>query len=168
MSTKRFFLGLGLSLAACVRLHAQSPPDGFPKDLALPVSIINLIASPERYDRQLVYVSGWVSVGYHVQALHFSSERRQFGSGPDAIWLEFSESFLEHTDPRTLDGRFVFVKGVFDKTRHGEMGLYPGSVTRIEEVIVPAVPDSTQPAPSAPTPCDNSRGVAGDLDGPGR
>ena len=110
--------------------------DDIPKDMPIPVSIISLIATPERYHGQLVFLTGWVSIGYRTRAIYYSSERSRLDFGPDSIWLEFSEELTKTRKVDTYNGHYVMLKGVFDKDNHGEMGIYQGAITDIKHIEI--------------------------------
>ncbi len=140
MRFKVFFPLLVVLLTSTAACLSQAPKRQYPKDLARYVSLISLIATPERFDGQLVLVTGWVSIGFRHRALHYSSERRELGGCGDSIWLEFSDALLEHLDPQELGGHYVLVKGVFDMNNHGGAGLYQGTIDKIQAVVIMDIP----------------------------
>jgi hypothetical protein len=93
----------------------------------LPVSIVNLLAAPERYNGRAVAVSGFVSLKFENEALYFHREDWQRGLTRNAVWLVMNPN-LRSTTKRS-DRRYAKVQGVFSSAQAGHGGLFGGAVT---------------------------------------
>ena len=113
--------------------HEEGVTAGF---AAESVSLINLIATPEKYQGKLVQVEGVCLIEFEGWALFLSKDDRKHGFTKNALWasyytlpggdsLQFQAKF---------DGRHVLVEGYFDAQSHGHMGLFSGSITNVTRI----------------------------------
>lgn len=118
---------------------------------ATPVSIAELLATPERYDGQRVRTHGVFSRGYESSALSDSGQ---------SLWLDRGSAMAQDTTPiEPLQGRAVTVEGIFFAGPSGHLGGYPGEIARLTRIVARQAPghrqlrshqiDQAQPAQSA-------------------
>ena len=91
------------------------------------VSIINLIANPEKYYGKRVNVSGYLSTEFEGTAIYLSREDFENAIYRNAIALLLANSNdyqLYHKEFVTLEG--IFIKG------NGHMGLFAGMIKDVE------------------------------------
>jgi len=93
----------------------------------LPVSIVNLLAAPDRYDGRAVAVSGFVSLKFEDEALYLHREDWQRGLTRNAVWLSMNSNL--RSTAKKFDRRYATVKGVFSSVQSGHGGLFGGTVT---------------------------------------
>ena len=100
---------------------------------AISVSIINLIATPERYAGKVVRVKGISNIVFDGTAIYLSSDDLRFGFTKNAIWLDIDFEKLGVTwhDLEQFNGKPVLLEGIFDPTRNGQWGLFSGSITNV-------------------------------------
>jgi hypothetical protein len=113
------------------------------------VSLIALIASPERYDGKQVVVSGYMYLQRERSALYLAKADFQHALFKNALYLEVPNRTVEHIFP--LNGCYVEITGTFDGKHTGHMGAFSGDLI-VKEVspvwtgTVPADPkDSSNP-----------------------
>ncbi len=94
------------------------------------VSVIHLLATPDRYDGLPVVVDGFCSIGFEDNALYFHKD--------DWIYTMTSNALKIEADPATIHKRYnkkyVTVFGVFVAGPTG--GLYGGRINSIEKVVL--------------------------------
>jgi len=93
-----------------------------------PVSIIQLLATPARYEGRLVQVRGIAHFEFEESALYLHREDADHMNSANGLWLEAGG----HDD---LSDVFVLVEGRFTARSHGHLGAWPGEidhVTRLE------------------------------------
>jgi len=102
------------------------------------VSLINLIATPERYDKKKVVVAGWITLDLENMSLCVGKE---VPSGKECVWVEFEdgtrnqELFARRLKQwRQHNGKVVVVHAVFDKDNHGHLGGWSGGLEKIERI----------------------------------
>lgn len=106
------------------------------------VSIINLIATPERYDGKLVFLSAYATVKFEGDSLCMT---QQPASTSDCLWLQFDDGpyETEQDQQRYLrakaawqkhHGKHISVRGIFSRKNTGHFGLYSGAIEKIVDV----------------------------------
>lgn len=98
------------------------------------VSLINLIATPEKYDGKWVRVEGVCTFEFEGNALYLSQEDRKYGFTKNAIWAAYETLGAEPYDMTFMakfDGRHVLLEGRFDAHHQGHMGLFSGALTNV-------------------------------------
>ena len=123
---KAWSVVLLVSVAACwprTPLADDEPPS---------VSIIQLLATPERYEGRLVRVQGVAHFAFEESALYLHREDADCMNSSNGVWLD--------SDARAdLSDKFVIVEGRFTAKDHGHLGAWPGEiqdVTRLERAGV--------------------------------
>jgi hypothetical protein len=107
------------------------------------VSMVRLIATPEKFDRREVWVQGFFVCEFENWALYLSGEHL---TGENAFWVSATKPiWLRKRDgstqvgitgkPCEMNRRYVTVLGRVDLSSHGHMGLFAGTLdaTRMEE-----------------------------------
>ncbi|WP_459815311.1 hypothetical protein [Geotalea toluenoxydans] len=120
-------------------------------DGAKEVSIVSLIATPERYDGKVVRVYGVLVLEFEGDAIYITKADAENHIFKNSISLQIDYAKLgipekEPSDPeqrrqmvakakslKSLTKKYVLIEGVFDKNTRGHLGLSSGSinVTRI-------------------------------------
>lgn len=101
------------------------------------LSLINLIATPEKYNGQMVSVIGFVKLQYEGNALYLSKDDYGFVR-KNALWLSLDLKKLE-IDEKTLEDEFtgkqVQVIGIFNMNNKGHFGLYSGAIDNVSCIM---------------------------------
>lgn len=95
-----------------------------------PVSLVALLANPERYDGRRVFVSGFVSLEFEDCGLHLDRTAYEAGLQRNAIWLD-RPKWLNSRDTQRLSQRYADVAGTFEASGRGHMGSYSGTLTQL-------------------------------------
>lgn len=100
------------------------------------VSIINLIATPEKYDGMLVRVIGVVNFGFEDNGLFFSHEDYKKSITKNAIRIEMSSSPLntEYHMFSKFNGKYVIIEGIFSSQRKGNLDSYSGTIKKMSRI----------------------------------
>jgi hypothetical protein len=88
------------------------------------VSIIQLLATPERYEGRLVQVRGVAHFEFEESALYLHREDADCMNSSNGVWLD--SSLYDH-----LSDEFVVVQGWFTSRSHGHLGAWPGEIQNI-------------------------------------
>ncbi|HRS17779.1 MAG TPA: hypothetical protein P5234_16195 [Thermoanaerobaculaceae bacterium] len=155
-------------------------PQSVPKHIPLPVSIISLIAHPQRYDGHVVYLKGWLQVDDVQGIIYLSSEALRLNGFGEGIWVDFRDSSLGLTKLSIANRRYVAIRALFDASRHGDMGLYQGTLTGItllevlgsdglprgtvKRIDVPEHHPTTPQGSTTPTPSPTAAAAASGID----
>jgi hypothetical protein len=108
---------IGLSLA----LVAASAPE------PLRVGMIQLLATPEKFDGKLIQVSGFLRLEFEGNALYLHEEDYRHHLFKNGVWVDLAQS-------DSVNMHYVLIEGVFTATHHGHLGLFGGSIEKITRV----------------------------------
>jgi len=100
---------------------------------AIPVSIINLIATPEKYDGKEIRVVGIGCIEFEGNAIYLSTEDWKIGNYKNAIWLAWDYEQFEKIEVELikLNGKPVVIEGIFVKNNNGHFNMFSGSIKEI-------------------------------------
>ena len=106
--------------------ESQNPANQSAKD----VTMIQLIAAPEKYDGQLVRVIGVGNLAFESNCISLSKEDLKYGVG-HSIWIELGEKSISYEEAQKYNGEYVIIEGVFDKDDCGHLDMFCGSIKNI-------------------------------------
>lgn len=100
------------------------------------ISLINLIATPERYDGKLVLVTGYATVGRENMSICLTRVRN---SSKDCLWLNVDSGPYETEDDRKridkkykllykFNGKLATIEAIFDQNDTGHFGMWSGAL----------------------------------------
>lgn len=86
------------------------------------VSLVRLIATPERYDGKAVLVVGFLRLEFEGNGLYVHEEDYKRGITKNAVWVVRSAKVNRRAD--ALNMHYVMLGGTFDASHHGHMDLF--------------------------------------------
>jgi hypothetical protein len=101
------------------------------------VSLVTLIASPEKYHDKGVVVIGYLNLEFEGTAVYLHEQDFENGILKNAIWVSFSNR-ADMREIQKLNHSYVRIQGIFDKNQKGHMSLFGGSIneiTMVESVV---------------------------------
>lgn len=112
--------------------------DGKYRCIAIAASIINLVATPERYDGKTIQIYGYLDLEFESTAIYLD----QKSSPNEGIWLNWGKSYPEWTEETVAEWRLPYnywrcmynnkkitVRGTYSMKPDGHMiAAYPGSI----------------------------------------
>jgi hypothetical protein len=135
-SFRMLLLPAGLLLVLPVAAFGQADPPAAPCEAPRvepwppTVSIIQLIANPERYDGQRVQVVGFVRLEFEGTAIYLHHTDYQYGVTTSGLWLQFDAAWRDRLCATSdASNRYAYVQGVFHADNHGHIGLFSGSLS---------------------------------------
>lgn len=108
--------------------YSETP--NYANQYAKDVTMIQLIATPEKYDGQLVRVIGVGNLEFEGNCISLSKEDLKYGVG-HSIWIELGEKAISYEEAKKFNGEYVIVEGIFDKDDCGHMDMFCGSIKNI-------------------------------------
>ena len=102
----------------------QNPANSYAES----VTMIQLIATPEKYDGKLVRVIGVGNLEFEGNCIALSKDDLEYGVVGTSIWIELGEQATPYEEAQQYNGEYVIVEGVFDKDDSGHMGLFSGAI----------------------------------------
>lgn len=97
------------------------------------VSLVRLLANPEKYDGKEVQVTGVARLEFEGHALYLTKEHYENWITKNALWIDLGYGDLraKAKELAAYNGQYVIIRGVFDKDVTGHMGLFSGAIVDI-------------------------------------
>jgi hypothetical protein len=99
------------------------------------VSMINLIATPEKYHDKKIRVIGYLNLEFEGNAIYLHKEDFDRSILRNAFWVDFSEKIAQ-TQRHQCSRKYVLIEGTFDMKSHGHMGLFSGTINAITRLDI--------------------------------
>ena len=96
------------------------------------VSLVQLIATPERYDGKRVLVDGFVWLEFEGDAVYLHKDDYEHALYKNGLWLDVPERYEKQR--RTLRGRYALVVARFDAGSKGHFGMWSGGLRDVERL----------------------------------
>lgn len=91
------------------------------------VSIVELIARPERFDAKRVRAIGYVHFGFEGNGIYLHREDYEHDLYANGLWVTLGAGVA----PTNCQDRYVVVDGTFRAGMRGHMGLWSGAIVDI-------------------------------------
>ena len=92
------------------------------------VTLIQLIANPDKFDGKLVRVIGFLRLDFEGTVLYLHREDYE-NDLRNGIWVDATLDLWKQE--KTLNSNYVLVEGVFSSSFRGHMDMWCGSVSNI-------------------------------------
>lgn len=115
-----------VSVSMLIGLLGARPP----VDSALPVSLVALLASPEKYAGKLVYVTGYLRLEEEEDALYLGENDYLHGILRNGLWVERTKQMEKEIE--RLDSNYVAIVGFFSAKDRGHMSGSSGGIVRVQ------------------------------------
>jgi hypothetical protein len=99
------------------------------------VSLISLIANPEKFTGQKVRVIGYLHLEFEGNGLYLNKDDFKNGISKNALWIEIGPKHPENSPFLKFIDHYVIMEGTFDDKNQGHMGMMSGSlkdITRLD------------------------------------
>lgn len=129
--------GLGLASTTDLRAQEDTARCETPRVEPWPrtVSLIQLIANPERYDGQRVQVVGYVKLEFEGTAIYTHHTDYEYGLTKNGLWLDFDPGARTRLCmDASKNNRYAYVQGIFRASRQGHMGLFSGTLSELSRL----------------------------------
>ena len=108
-------------------------PKPGPDDAVRDVSLIELIAQPEKFDGRRVRFIGFLSVLFEGEAVYLHRQDFDQGISRNAVWIDIPADMTPQQRGE-VGMRYVICVGVFRSSFHGHMDMFSGAVTNVERL----------------------------------
>lgn len=119
-------------IAACVAIFAPTRVRRAEWNVYTPgqaVSLVALIATPERYEGKKVQVIGYVVLEFEGTAVYLHEEDAKHLLTSNGLWLDFEKVTRSLVKNAEAQPQYAIIDGVFRGGMQGHMGLWSGSLT---------------------------------------
>jgi hypothetical protein len=133
-----YLLNLCFLIAACNQPPTKVKPSDISTqtvDIINDVSLISLIANPEKYNGQKIRAIGYLHLEFEGNGLYLHKEDYDHGIGKNAIWVDINTKHSKVSDLKKYSNHYVLIEGMFDSKNNGHEAMNSGSlknVTRLE------------------------------------
>lgn len=100
-------------------------------DIKSNVSIISLIANPEKYDGKRIQVIGYLHLEFEGDAIYLHEDDFKHSISENSFWVNFSSKLTKKQDPKILNNKYVIMIGTFNAQENGHMGMFGGTLDNI-------------------------------------
>jgi hypothetical protein len=97
----------------------------------LNVSLVSLIATPERYDGEMIQVKGYLHLELNSNAIYIHEDDSKNKITANAFWVNFSEKFEKKKNPLDYNDKYIILIGRFDAGDKGSAALFSGAIKNI-------------------------------------
>ena len=97
------------------------------------VSLIRLLASPDRYEGKLVRVSGFVRLQFEGNAIYLHQEDFQHHLTSNGLWL--GDVKCVGRGGKDVKSGYAIVEGKFTATSRGHMNLWSGELSDVQRCV---------------------------------
>ncbi len=96
------------------------------------VSMIQLIANPEKYEGARVRIKAFLNLEFEGNALYLHREDFEKSIAENAIWIELTDKQLLAST--RLSGGYTLVEGTFSAKERGHFGMFSGSIRQVTRI----------------------------------
>ncbi len=118
-------------------------------------SLVQLIATPERFDGKHVRVVGYCWLEFEGNGLYLHRDDYLHGISRNGVWLNLTER--QRLTPEKWRGKYVLVEGTFRAEDRGHMGMFAGSLDLLNRLEVWSEPKMPRHVSPPPKPTGTSR-----------
>jgi hypothetical protein len=94
------------------------------------VTVVQLIANPEKFDGKLIRVIGFLRLEFEGDVLYLHREDYENAILGDGISVDVTPDMTKQS--KTLNMNYVLLEGIFSLSNRGHMGMWSGSITKIQ------------------------------------
>ena len=114
------------------------------------VSLIQLIAQPEKFEGKRVRFIGFLRIEFEGNAIYLHREDFDHGIGKNALWVAIPDDMTKQQQDE-VNMHYVICVGVFTARWQGHMGMFSGEIRNVRRLqFWSDQPRSTGPLPPPP------------------
>jgi len=114
------------------------------------VSLIQLIAHPERFEGKRVRFIGFLRIEFEGNAIYLHRDDFDHGIGKNGLWVSIPDDMTKQQQDE-VNMHYVICVGVFTARWQGHMGMFSGEIRNVRRLqLWPDKPRSTEDLPLPP------------------
>ncbi len=125
-------------LLMAVLTRAQSPTstcqDSVISSRDFSVSLVRLVATPEKYHGKWVQVVGYLNLEFEGNAIYLHREDYETGNLKNGIWVNIPKDLKTKLALSEYSKHYVIMSGCFDMNSTGHMGMFGGTLNEIKRL----------------------------------
>ncbi|SFO58762.1 hypothetical protein SAMN05428949_5890 [Chitinophaga sp. YR627] len=95
------------------------------------VSLVNLIANPQKYDGKKIHVTGYLHLEFEGNAIYLHEDDCKNFIPENGFWVAFSPQLMSELNPKSFNNKYVTIKGTFNASSKGHRELFGGTIENI-------------------------------------
>lgn len=99
------------------------------------VSLVQLIASPVKYDGKIVRITGFLHLEFEGNVIYLHAEDFQFSLTKNGIWIDVPRDMTKE-QMKAVNDQYVICTARFNAKMLGHMGMKSGEVTDVSRLQV--------------------------------
>jgi len=103
------------------------------------VSLVQLLSSPDKYDKTRVVVLGFLTIGQENNRLYLGKNDYDNALLPNSIWVDISDKMIEQRSELTM--KYVRLAGTFHLGYRGRSSILVGGIGEISDCSIVSDPD---------------------------
>lgn len=100
------------------------------------ISLVRLIATPEKYDGKTIQIIGYLNLEFEGNAVYLHQEDYEKSLSKNSFWVDFSKEIKSKTDIMKYNKKYVIIVGRFNLKSKGHMGMFGGSIENISRLDI--------------------------------
>jgi len=93
------------------------------------ISMIELIANPEKFNGKHVRLIGYSLIKFEVHGVFVSENDAKHSIMKNGLWIVFAN--IELNKYKKLNEKYILIEGIFDSHKKGHFGMYSGEIRDI-------------------------------------
>ena len=126
-------------------------PNPGPDDTTQDVSVIQLIAQPEKFDGKRVRFIGFLRLEFEGNVIFLHREDFNRGISRNGLWVNVPSDMTKHQQDE-VNMHYVICVGVFRAGMHGHMGMFSGEIDEVRRLQLWPWSDHARSATSTQQP----------------
>jgi hypothetical protein len=98
------------------------------------ISLISLIANPQKYNQRKVRVKGFLNLEFEGDAIYLHKEDYELGIDKNGLWIDIKRGQFDSTKNKSCNQHYVILEGIFEMQNKGHENAYSGAITRISRL----------------------------------
>ena len=140
LMTRKFYLLPILLLIVTLTTCGQANRSGVDETAMKPyqlldvqenVSLVKLIANPEKYNGKRIQVIGYLHLEFEGNAIYLHEEDFKHSMSENSFWVNFSNNLTKKQDINKFNDKYVIVIGTFKANEKGHLGMFGGTLDNI-------------------------------------
>lgn len=138
MNTKKFWLWVLIAAFVIFGFTYQNKLEHPKQEITDPigVSLIQLIANPEKYDNKIVRLIGYLNLEFEGDAIYLHEEDNKHSITANSCWVNLTKEWRAKNKVADFSNKYVILVGTFDMKDHGHMGMFSGGIRNITRLDV--------------------------------
>jgi 6-phosphogluconolactonase len=98
------------------------------------VPLLRLLVHPKRYHGKYIQVIGYLHLQFEGNGLWLHKEDFDHAIMENTVWVDVTPRMEKNL--KEIQDKYVIMRGVFDAKRHGHLGVFSGTLTKIDRCEV--------------------------------